>query len=86
MSRDNPWFYRADGGLDVGQTICLAFTIFACTVFWYSGDGTLTVTPEAWAFLGACQVVTFTSWAVRERAEWIAKRGAPPAPGVTGAE
>jgi hypothetical protein len=77
VSRSNPWFYRADGGLDLGQFICFAFTIFSCVAFWEAGANKLTITPEAWAFLGACQIVVFVAWASRERAEWLAKRGMP---------
>ena len=75
MSRKWPLMYRKDGSLDLGQAICLTFTVFSCVSFWLSGSGYLTITPEAWTFLGACQVIVFLSWMQRERAEWLAKRG-----------
>lgn len=75
--RDNPLFFRKDGGMDLGQFILLLIVIWVCVVFTLYGLGMLEIAIAAWAFLGSFCGLCFIAWAARERAELIANSSTP---------
>lgn len=75
--RDNPLFFRRDGGMDLGQFILLVIVAWVCVVFTLYGLGVLEIAIAAWAFLGSFCGLCFIAWAARERAELIAKSSTP---------
>ncbi len=77
MPRDNPLFYRRDGGLDLAQFVCLVVTLFGLVAFGLHGAGVWRPSIAAWSFLGAFTCSCFIVWAARDRAELLARATAP---------
>ncbi len=75
--RDNPLFFRADGGLDLAQFLLLLIVIWVMAVFTFAGMKKLTISTAAWAFLGSFTSLCFIAWAARDRAELIATSKTP---------
>lgn len=77
MARDNPLFFRKDGGLDLAQFLLLMIVVWVMVVFTLAGFKVLTVSTAAWAFLGSFTSLCFIAWAARDRAELIANSKTP---------
>jgi hypothetical protein len=75
--RDNPLFFRADGGLDLAQFLLLLIVVWVMAVFTLAGLQHLKVSTAAWAFLGSFTSLCFIAWAARDRAELIANSKTP---------
>lgn len=75
--RDNPLFFRADGGLDLAQFLLLLIVVWVMVVFTLAGLKVLTISTAAWAFLGSFTSLCFIAWAARDRAELIANSKTP---------
>lgn len=75
--RENPLFFRADGGLDLGQFFLGGLILWVCIVFTLTGFGMLAYPTAAWAFLSSFTTLFFIAFAAERRADLIAKSKAP---------
>lgn len=75
--RSNPLFFRADGGLDLGQFFLGVLILWVCLVFTLTGFGMLAYPTAAWAFLGSFTTLFFIAFAAERRADLIAKSKTP---------
>lgn len=72
--RNNPLFFKQDGGLALGQLFLGVLIVWVCALFTLVGLGRLTYDTAAWAFLGTFVTLFFIAYANHDRAELIAKR------------
>ena len=72
--RNNPLFFKQDGGLALGQLFLGVLIVWVCALFTLVGLGRLTYNTAAWAFLGTFVTLFFIAYANHDRAELIAKR------------
>lgn len=77
MSRRNPLFFRADGGLDFGPAVWALTAVVSLVMLVLDGFGVANVKVEAYAFLGAFATLTSIAGAAAERAYWIAQSKTP---------
>ncbi len=75
--RDNPLFFKRDGGMDLSQVILLSIVAWVMVCFTLAGLGVLRVSTAAWAFLGSFTSLSFVAWAARDRAALIAASKTP---------
>ena len=75
--RDNPLFFKRDGGMDLSQFILLCIVGWVMVCFTLAGLGVLRVSTAAWAFLGSFTSLSFIAWAARDRAALIAASKTP---------
>lgn len=75
--RDNPLFFKQDGGLDLAQFFLGVLILWVCVVFTLTGLKVLTYSVAAWAFLGSFTTLFFIAFASERRADLIAKSNAP---------
>jgi hypothetical protein len=75
--RDNPLFFKRDGGMDLSQFILLCIVGWITLVFTLAGFQVLTYSNAAWAFLGSFTSLAFIAWAARDRAALIANSKTP---------
>jgi energy-coupling factor transporter transmembrane protein EcfT len=75
--RDNPLFFKRDGGMDLSQFILLCIVGWITLVFTLAGLQVLTYSNAAWAFLGSFTSLAFIAWAARDRAQLIANSKTP---------
>ena len=74
-NRNNPLFFKRDGGMDLSQFILLSIVVWIIGVFTLAGMEKLKYDTAAWTFLGSFTSLAFIAWAARDRAALIAKRG-----------
>jgi Na+-translocating ferredoxin:NAD+ oxidoreductase RnfE subunit len=72
--RDNPLFFKRDGGLALGQFFLGVLIVWVCCIFTAVGLGRLTYDVAAWTFLGSFVTLFFIAYANHDRAELIAAR------------
>lgn len=77
MSRENPLFFRQDGGLDFGPAVWLASALVGLVIFVLTAFRITSVTVAAWAFLGAFMSIAAIAGAAAERAMWISQSKTP---------
>ena len=75
--RNNPLFFKRDGGMDLSQFILLCIVGWIALVFTLAGFQVLTYSNAAWAFLGSFTSLAFIAWAARDRAHLIASSKTP---------
>lgn len=77
MSRDNPLFFRQDGGLDFGPAVWAASSAVGLLVFVLTAFGVTSVTVAAWAWLGSYVSIAAIAGAAEARAFWISRSPTP---------
>lgn len=77
MSRENPLFFRKDGGLDFGPAVWAASALVGLVIFVLTAFRITSVTVAAWAFLGAFISIAAIAGAAAERAMWISQSRTP---------
>jgi hypothetical protein len=75
--RDNPLFFKRDGGMALGQFFLGALILWVCVIFTLNGLGILTYTIAAWSFLGSFTALFFIAFAAETRAALIANSKTP---------